>query len=332
MPRKPTRCRICATEHENLVYVAHEMMFGTREPFEYFVCEHCDCLQITDIPADLSKYYADNYHHFSTPMFSNRPSFKAWLKRLRLLDRLGHSNLLGKLIAKIWGEPGVLTWLRREFLDSAAHILDIGCGFGFHLSWLYEDGFRHLTGLDPYIPRDIVYPNGIRIIKQELAGFSGQFDLILLIHSFEHMPNPMQVFATLPRLLKPHGTVVIKIPVFPSFAWRQYQEHWVQLDAPRHLYLHSLKSMELLAQQAGLAITAVDFDSSGFQLWGSEQNKRGIPLKDSRSYYVNPEKSIFTAEEIANFETQAQKLNAAQDGDQASFYLKKATAEPQPEN
>src|SRR5689334_12260350 len=50
-------CRICGTRSGHRRYIAKEMMFGTREEFECFLCSECGCLQIQDIPADLSKYY-----------------------------------------------------------------------------------------------------------------------------------------------------------------------------------------------------------------------------------------------------------------------------------
>ena len=50
-----------------------------------------------------------------------------------------------------------------------------------------------------------------------------------------------------------------------------------RLDPPRHQYVHTLKSLELTAKQAGLRVADVQHDSWSFQFWGSEQSKRGIP-------------------------------------------------------
>ena len=44
---------------------------------------------------------------------------------------------------------------------------------------------------------------------------------------------------------------------------------------------------------------------------------------DSRSYFVNPAESLFTAEQIDAFTVQAGELNASEEGDQAAFYLKR---------
>jgi len=98
----------------------------------------------------------------------------------------------------------------------------------------------------------------------------------------------------------------------------------VQLDAPRHLYLHSIKSMETLANPVGLKISQVIYDSFAFQFWGSEQYQQDISLNDERSYAVNPKQSFFTEEQIKDFTKRSKVLNQKNQGDQACFYLTKA--------
>src|SRR5690606_13809129 len=114
----------------------------------------------------------------------------------------------------------------------------------------------------------------------------------------------------------------IRVPVADSWAWRHYGTDWVQLDAPRHLFLHTRRSLDLLAADAGLVVERVADDSGAFQFWGSEQYRRDIPLRDPRSYAVNPRASDFTAAQIREFRRRAADLNARGEGDQASFYLR----------
>jgi hypothetical protein len=90
---------------------------------------------------------------------------------------------------------------------------------------------------------------------------------------------------------------------------------------PRHFFLHSVASIRHLADQTGLQLDKVVYDSSAFQLWGSEQYAQNISLLSERSYAVNPGKSIFTRQQIRDFKREAKKLNAAGQGDQAVFIL-----------
>lgn len=61
-------CRICGNAHQNQRFAAREMMFGSRDKFDYLECARCDCLQIEEVPADLSQYYPANYYAFQRPM------------------------------------------------------------------------------------------------------------------------------------------------------------------------------------------------------------------------------------------------------------------------
>ena len=67
----------------------------------------------------------------------------------------------------------------------------------------------------------------------------------------------------------------------------------------------------------------IRYDSTAFQFWGSEQYQRDLPLLHQSSYFVNPETSAFTAEQIAAYTAEADRLNARGEGDQAAFYLRK---------
>jgi SAM-dependent methyltransferase len=151
-----------------------------------------------------------------------------------------------------------------------------------------------------------------------------QFDFVILSHSFEHMPDPMNALKDVYRIVKPGCRALLRIPIFPSFAWETYGVNWVQLDAPRHLFIHSKKSISILAKEAGFQSVDFSYDSTAFQFWGSEQYLHGIPLISEKSYLCYPEASIFSREQIDAFEAKAKILNAKETGDQVCVYLHKA--------
>lgn len=149
------------------------------------------------------------------------------------------------------------------------------------------------------------------------------FDLIILQHSLEHMQDPLLALKEAFRLLKHKRYVFIRVPVVPNFSWWKYGVDWIALDPPRHLFVPTLKGMDILCGKAGFGMKGVVFDSNEYQFYGSEQYLRDIPLTDNRSYLVNPGNSIFSEEEIGRFKIKAKELNEKRDGDQASFYLYK---------
>ena len=301
-------------------------MFGTRERFEYLECGGCGTLQLTDIP-DLKPYYPPNYLSFDS---EREIHIAANLKR-RIAARLAGmhivkgSGLLGKLVlaARPWIEDRFPRSLRhpRLHLDFDSRILDFGCGTGHLLRTLHYFGFRNLTGADLFIEGDLKYP-GVRILKRGLEELEPTFDLIMMNHSFEHLPDPTAALREVRRLLADDGHCLIRIPVV-SHAWERYGIDWVQLDPPRHLFLYTEQAFRLLAKAAGFAVEDVVYDSTAFQFWGSEQYRLDIPLNDIRSMDRPDGEVVFTPEQIDDWNVRAEKLNAAGEGDQACFYLRK---------
>ncbi|MDV7391417.1 class I SAM-dependent methyltransferase, partial [Arthrospira platensis SPKY1] len=211
---------------------------------------------------------------------------------------------------------------RARIQDINISVLDVGCGLGDRLLALRSVGLSRLEGVDPFIESDVMYPNGVRIFKKSVFEVSSEYDLITLHHSFEHMYDQITVLRKLRELLAPQGVLLLRIPVTAE-AWKEYGVHWVQIDAPRHLYLHTVASLGLAARKAGLRIDRVDFDSTAFQFWGSEQYRRDITLYDPRSYEFGLAQSIFNPGQIAEFARRSRELNQQGKEDQACFYLRK---------
>ena len=141
-------------------------------------------------------------------------------------------------------------------------------------------------------------------------------------HSFEHIPDPTETLWSVSRLLTKKGICLIIVPTVSSYAWEHYRENWIQLDAPRHFFLHSIKSITLLAKKVNLNLEEIVYNSTDFQFWGSEQYLKNIPLKDPRSYGVDPSNSIFSNTEITVFKQKAKKLNLKNQGDACAFFLR----------
>ena len=185
-------------------------------------------------------------------------------------------------------------------------------------------GFRKLQGVDPFTAEPDRVQGGF-VIKRTLAEVTGSFDLILMADSLEHMPDQASVMKEVRRVCAPRGKVCIAIPVI-GHAWKQYQTSWVQLDAPRHFYLHTERSLKHLAEMAGFVLDTVVYDSSEFQFWGSEQYRRDIHLLDPRSLSVGEAPPLFDATQLAAWSVDARRLNAQRAGDHAVFFLEPGDA------
>lgn len=329
MELKKFVCRVCNSEESHPSYIFREMMFGTCDAFEYFKCEVCGCLQIGQIPAELGQYYPTTYYSFNPQEEPPTPkhAIKATLERWRIRNALfGYGYKLAKLASYLVDFPSQLSsvgpWLKICGIKSMdARFLDVGCGSSsWWLRELRELGFRNLLGIDPFIDRD-VEEGGIHILKQHPQRLSGEFDLVTLHHSLEHIPNQVETLKAVRAILKPKGFCLVRVPLVSSEVWETYGADWVELDAPRHLYLHSLSSIELLGANAGLRLVDRCWDSTAFEFWGSEQYRRGIPLMAEESFHQNPSKSDFTYREMADFKKHAEEVNLAGRGGRGCFFF-----------
>lgn len=60
------KCKCCSFDGASEVYQVKEMQLGLGEFFNYQLCSSCGCMQLLDIPADLSVYYpSDKYYSFN---------------------------------------------------------------------------------------------------------------------------------------------------------------------------------------------------------------------------------------------------------------------------
>jgi SAM-dependent methyltransferase len=315
-------CAICGNTAGNRDFVAREMMFGFRDTFPYFECSACGCLQIAGIPADLAKYYPAGYYSFGKVPVAPRRPLASFIARQRARQCLGGAG-------RIWGRfskrYGSYEWFRKPGVGLDSRILDVGCGSGRRLLEMAAEGFTRLTGQDLFIAETLDYGNGVRILKAGLRELTGEYDLIMLHHSFEHMPAPAAVLGELRRLLAPGGTVLIRVPVAAD-AWRQYGMDWVGVDAPRHFFLHTVKSMRVLTERAGFETADVVFDSGALQFWASELIRRDLPLYESTPRGLRSRRHDFTRREMRTFKRRAAELNRLGKGDAACFYLRKKTS------
>lgn len=305
------------------MHLAREMMFGYRDEFEYVECANCGCVQIRESPIDIAHYYPDGYYSLNTFVLPPYSPVRNYLRTKWIDYKLTGKGMMGMCLNRIRAAPSFYKQLREHAISKESRILDVGCGNGVFLIYLQRTGFNNLLGIDSYLPNDIHYDNGVSLLKKRINDLDEKYDLITLNHSFEHMPDPFDVMQTLYRLLKPSGLLLIGTPVI-GFAWRHYGINWIQLDAPRHFFLHSRKSMKMLSVQNGFEIAEIDYNSSALQFLGSELYCRDISLNDEKSWFVNPSASPFSKKEIVSFRKKAKELNKEKDGDMADFYLCKA--------
>ncbi|MDR0824137.1 MAG: class I SAM-dependent methyltransferase [Prevotella sp.] len=310
-------CKVCDNAENNKAFVAQELQLGLKDEFDYFECSSCGCVQIKEPPENIGKYYPKDYYSFRIIDSSKKPSltqkvlFRAG--KLGMRCKIKNSNFITNLIGnKLYPYH---KWIIKDLIKYDSSILDVGCGDGNLLLKLQKFGFKNLSGADPFIKETIIHNPSLIIQKKYIYELTEQYDFIMFHHSFEHMDNPMKIFNEIYRLLKHNASVLIRIPLASSYAWKKYGKYWVQLDAPRHFYLHTINSISILAKKANLKLYKTEFDSAYTQFTGSEKYLLNLAPTD--------DKQVFNKKEIARYKKLARQLNKTGEGDSACFYLKK---------
>jgi len=298
-------CVICGgtngTEH-----VFREMKYGTRDKFDYWECLVCGCLQIVEIPDNMGAYYPDDFYASSLRFGALEPwLYRAYHKAPSLVRLIRPAPEAFQSIIEAKPKPG-------------ARILDVGCGGGKLVNILRSLGYD-AHGIDPFVKAETAYVR--RAYLQETT--AKDWDLIMFHHSLEHMSHHVDVLRLAREKLAPEGTCLVRIPV-ANWAWRNYKENWVQLDAPRHFIIHTPQSFRLTFEAAGFRASDIMFDSAPFQFYASELYERDIPLTQ-----VRPQLARLSSAAMRQMRTRSSELNRQQLGDQAAFFLKADNARPE---
>jgi 2-polyprenyl-3-methyl-5-hydroxy-6-metoxy-1,4-benzoquinol methylase len=314
-------CRLCGSTGPHRPVVVREMMFGTRERFDYYLCAACETLQIVHVleGEELMRHYPRNYHSY------NEPRILRWIitQQDRYKLRAG-GRLVGPLLTRplpdgilrllLGGD--VLGMLAALPLDRDARILDVGCGSGLLLDRLARVGFSNLCGVDPFIAGDGQTPRGVPLLKRDFSEVTGKFDLIMFNHSLEHVPDPVAMLKVAREKLAAGGMCLARVPTTSSEAWTSYAADWVQIDAPRHFVIPSRQSMALAAERAGLRVEKTIDDSNLGQFLGSEAYRRDVGVTDPQIL------RMFGPRQMWKWAKHADRLNRQGRGDQKGFVLR----------
>lgn len=324
-------CRVCRSTGPHRAVSVREMYYGTRELFEYYVCDRCDTLQILNAleGEELARHYPSKYYSYAV---ADQPRLFRWLTTQRDCFELHIGGRpVGAIISAL--PPGVRSLLGTRdasgdvvkmlgelAVERDARILDVGCGGGGLLDRLARVGFTNLSGADPFNEADFETPLGVPIAKRYMSEVTGEFDLIMFNHSLEHVPDPVATLKAANERLAPGGICLVRLPTTSSEAWTVYGKHWCLIDAPRHIVIPSRRGMELAADTVGMQLEQVWDDSNSSQFFGSECYRRDIPLPEIKSL-LNLIR-IFGLKQILGWERRSNRLNRHGRGDQAGFVLR----------
>lgn len=145
--------------------------------------------------------------------------------------------------------PGYEQAVREHAKKHLRRIMDYGAGHGVTVFELAEQGFD-IVGVDPYSPS-----GDERILRKHLKELNfpdNSFDGIFAIETMEHIPNVLEIFAELRRILKPGGVLLVQTRRLEDEQHIQQGSNWFYLKEPSmHVSIYSERAMRVIAQKVG---------------------------------------------------------------------------------
>src|SRR5687767_11124824 len=175
-------CLICDNTTGHEIFKVKELQLGFNEEFTYQRCGVCESLQLLDPPSDYTRYYPnEDYYSFRNgPKELEDPGLLRLIKTRYLL--YNENKLAGQILTTGYKIPEYYPWMKHTGVKLDDAILDVGCGTGDLLRKLHKMGFKDLTGIDPFIEKEMnIGP--IRILKKDISEMTGHFDLVMMHHA-----------------------------------------------------------------------------------------------------------------------------------------------------
>ena len=123
--------------------------------------------------------------------------------------------------------------------------LDIGCSAGSLIKEVQKNhpGIESIgVDIDPIYTK---YAEGIKIVPT-IDYVEGEYDLITIIHTLEHIPDPVPFMEKVVQHLAPGGILIVEVP--------NRRAYIVAYSAPEHLIAYEQHSLEYLLHKVGLKV------------------------------------------------------------------------------
>lgn len=121
----------------------------------------------------------------------------------------------------------------------------------------------------------------------KLAEKQRKYDVIRLDDSFESFIEPMEILEKLKNLMAGNGIIEMSLIAFPSIAFEIFGPYWSEIDPSRHVVIYSKKSIEYIADKAGLFLYDYSWETNDLDLAMSYLYMNGYSYEESTELIRN---------------------------------------------
>lgn len=243
MVQEEINCPVCGSSSYRLLFKSRDFRFCiSEERFNIVRCNECGFIILNPRPQEdaLTAFYPSDFNKRPGSLF-----YKAIEPAFKIAQQLT-INLISKY-------------------KPEGKALDIGCGNGDFLLAMQKKGFD-VYGVEPnkdakeFCPA----PLGGRIFYNSLKESNFQpktFDVITCFQSLEHVYNLKATLLEMNRIIKDNGILYICVPNSEFLEARLFGPYYYNLEAPRHLYFFSKKTLGRLLSAHGFRVERFMRDS-----------------------------------------------------------------------
>lgn len=248
-----------------------DAFFGTQGRWTYREHQQTGHLWLDPRPADQSigELYSSYYTHSS----EGAPEIPTvWQQSMAIVQstRLGYPapenpHWLSKLVTILpsVGDAAELEVMRIPASETG-RLLDVGCGGGKFLRRMNKAGWDVVgTEPDAKAAARLAEQEGFPVYRalEDLIDEEVQkFDVIVLSHVIEHLPDPIHTLSQLRGLLSSGGRLLLTTPNILSLGTRIFGESWRGLEPPRHFNVFSPSSLRQSLERTGFYVQRMNTD------------------------------------------------------------------------
>ena len=231
---EPVKCNLCGSQDSRKIFSVYDWYWYLGGPYIFEECCKCGLVFLNPRPAQQE---------------ADPSMWELWSVSEQSKDWIGSPELARKTY------PEIIEYINKRN-NERGRLFEIGCGEGGFIKACQQDGWQ-VYGLD-ISAECVAYAKNTHKLDNVFVGDflefeieDAQFDVVIMNHLIEHLPDPRSNFEKIHRILKPGGILCISTPNIRSFQVKIFGKYWMALFVPFHLVLFSPQTLTLMLTKNG---------------------------------------------------------------------------------